>query len=354
MLPREAPSSLIGLSVLLASAQGCCGKELSVSDIRAPSAPLTSAAPQKSPLQAPVLGLHVDQRSTELFTPFTVKLTLRNPSDLSLFVNGRFALLGDVNFEIHGPEGRARPYISAVGAQPATPNDVTELKAGSSIWARFDLANPYLVNDPGRYTVCARYRSEVARDAAGHAAWTGTLSSECHEFERGPASAGAPSKLLAARGWLGRARELVAQGDHAAAAEAARSGLDQIGSDYRDANVVDDTGMKLSAAESRARGNPKALADARISALIERLELFQRRLGYPSLVSARAYLRAAELVLRDGDDGWALKLALFGLASLREDLRFVADRPRVPDDAIARLRDQIAAYETAHPDAKRN
>ena len=323
-----------------------------MSDIRAPSAPLTSAAPEQSPLRAPVLGLHVDQSSTELFTPFTVKLTLTNPGDRNLFVNGRFALLGDVNFEIQGPDGRLRPYISAVGAWPATQKDVTELKAGGSIWARFDLASPYLVNDPGRYTICARYRSEVERDAAGNDAWTGTLSSECHRFERGPASAGAPSKLLAARGWLGRARELVAQGDHAAALEAGRSGLDQIGNDYRDPSLVDDTGMKLSAAESRARGNPKALADVRISALVERLELFQRRLGYPSLVRARAHLRGAELVLRDGDDGWALKLALFGLAALREDLRFVADRPRTPGDAISRLREQIAAYETAHPDAR--
>jgi hypothetical protein len=163
MLPRAAPNSLIWLLVpLLATAPACRGKELSVSDIRVPSTAPTSAVPQQSPLQAPVFELHVDQRSTELFTPFTVKLTLRNQSDLNLFVNGRFALPGDVNFDIRGPDGRSRPYVSAVGFQPATRNDVAELEAGGSIWARFDLASPYLLNDPGRYTICARYRSPLS------------------------------------------------------------------------------------------------------------------------------------------------------------------------------------------------
>ncbi|HEV8630578.1 MAG TPA: hypothetical protein VGV61_09705 [Thermoanaerobaculia bacterium] len=306
----------------------------------------------KSPtLHAPVLRLSVDQHTTELHTPFTVKVMLENPNQQPLFANGRLALAGEVWFEIKGAGGKEALYISAAVAPRATAADLIEVAPGKSLSRRYDLSSPYSIEDPGTYSLRAKYQNQIATDSRGRSAWTGVLFSEWHTFERGPRSAGMSSKVSAVKGWLGRARELAAQPDHAGALTAAQKGLAELGDEYRDASLRDATDQELAAAEASAKGDAARLAALNINTLAKRFDLWQRRLGYRNLVFARASLRAAELVLADADDLLALKLALGGLQELRDDLRFDANAPRTGQEAVEALRRRIDEYEEAHPDS---
>ncbi len=79
-----------------------------------------------------------------------------------------------------------------------------------------------------------------------------------------------------ARGWLVVARALNDAGNFVEARAAARFGVDELGPDYADPATIDDTDMKLLAADDQAtQGKPDNAARVYISVLENRLALYK-------------------------------------------------------------------------------
>jgi hypothetical protein len=68
---------------------------------------------------------------------------------------------------------------------------------------------------------------------------------------RDGASAEEHETLAGARAWLALGRQRLDAGDAEAALVAARSGIAELGSDYHSGDVIDDTELKLAAADER-------------------------------------------------------------------------------------------------------
>ena len=68
-----------------------------------------------------------------------------------------------------------------------------------------------------------------------------------------PAADAPAARLAAGRAWLSLGRAAQAEGDAAAALACAKSGLGELGRDYRPPNVADDTSVKLIAADMRVQ-----------------------------------------------------------------------------------------------------
>jgi hypothetical protein len=116
---------------------------------------------------------------------------------------------------------------------------------------------------PGRWTI------RVERGLAGAVA-EGTVVLSRDE----PAHA----RLAAARAWLAVGQELQARGDAADAIAAARAGIDELGDDYARRDAIDDTDLKIYAAEDLIeQGRVDNAATTLLRVVEKRLALYLTR-----------------------------------------------------------------------------
>jgi hypothetical protein len=89
-------------------------------------------------------------------------------------------------------------------------------------------------------------------------------------------ASGGHARLAGARAWIDLGSRLLEAGDAEGAAACAREGLRELGSDSKDRTAVDDTELKLLAAESQLEaGNVSAAAGGLLRVLEARAALYR-------------------------------------------------------------------------------
>lgn len=140
------------------------------------------------------LVLAVDPPSSKRTAPLKLVLTLKNAGDAPVVVNQRLALnsphvpdsMREVVLDVHGPDGKLRPYQLKMKMGAPEARHVRTLSPRESLSNEYELHSGWDLSTPGEYRVRALYESAPVANATGEPVWTVAVFSEELRFSRQP------------------------------------------------------------------------------------------------------------------------------------------------------------------------
>lgn len=112
-----------------------------------------------------VLEIEAPRDEVKVGEPVLVQVTLANRGSQPLWLNERLGPnsplmpppFRELTLSIVGPDGRKLRFVAKVNRDPARPKDFCVLRPNEAVTATLDLANYYLFDQEGVYTVRARH-----------------------------------------------------------------------------------------------------------------------------------------------------------------------------------------------------
>ena len=116
--------------------------------------------------------------------PITLQVSLHNPSDGAMLLNGRLLVdepeglpdSHELEFTVSGPDGHPLPFMLDVNSDAPDGADFVSVAAGGRHGKAIRLDSYFRFKVPGVYAVTADYANTVAHDRDGVAAFVGRLT----------------------------------------------------------------------------------------------------------------------------------------------------------------------------------